>query len=120
MTEIVKRGISSFKIFLAYKGAFGVNDEELYQTLRLAKKLGVIITAHCENADLVLELQKKLLARGQDRPGMASREPAAAGRGRGRASSDDLRRSCSTRTSISSTRAARKRCARRCAASGAA
>jgi dihydropyrimidinase len=66
--EIVKRGISSFKIFLAYKGAFGVTDEELYKTLVLAKKLGVITTAHCENPDLVLELQKKLLAEGKTGP----------------------------------------------------
>jgi dihydropyrimidinase len=66
--EIVKRGISSFKIFLAYKGAFGVTDEELYKTLVLAKKLGVITTAHCENPDLVLELQKKLLADGKTGP----------------------------------------------------
>src|SRR2546423_3342742 len=58
--EIVKRGNASFKIFLAYKGAFGITDEELYHTLKLARKLGVIVTAHCENADLVLELQKKL------------------------------------------------------------
>src|SRR6476646_3046305 len=43
--EIVKRGLSSFKIFLAYKGAFGITDEELYATLTLAKKLGVIVTA---------------------------------------------------------------------------
>jgi dihydropyrimidinase len=67
-TEIVKHGISSFKIFLAYKGAFGLTDEELYKTLTLAKKLGVITTAHCENADLVLELQKKLLAEGKTGP----------------------------------------------------
>jgi dihydropyrimidinase len=66
--EIVKRGLSSFKVFLAYKGAFGVTDEELYKTLRLAKKLGVITTAHCENADLVLELQKKLLREGKTGP----------------------------------------------------
>src|SRR3989475_6148573 len=66
--EIVKRGVSSFKIFLAYKGAFGVTDEELYQTLRLAKKTGVITTAHCENADLVLELQKRFLAEGKTGP----------------------------------------------------
>jgi dihydropyrimidinase len=66
--EIVKRGCSSFKVFLAYKGAFGVTDEELYKTLRLAKELGVITTAHCENADLVLELQKKLLAEGKTGP----------------------------------------------------
>jgi dihydropyrimidinase len=66
--EIVGRGISSFKVFLAYKGAFGITDEELYRTLRLAKNLGVITTAHCENADLVLELQKKLLAEGKTGP----------------------------------------------------
>src|SRR6478672_7913159 len=66
--EIVKRGLSSFKIFLAYKGAFGITDEELYATLTLAKKLGIIVTAHCENADLVLELQKKLLAEGKTGP----------------------------------------------------
>jgi dihydropyrimidinase len=66
--EIVKRGIASFKIFLAYKGAFGLTDEELYKTLTLAKQLGVITTAHCENPDLVLELQKKLLAEGKTGP----------------------------------------------------
>lgn len=66
--EIVRRGLSSFKIFLAYKGAFGISDEELYATLCLAKKLGVIVTAHCENADLVLQLQKKLLTEGKIGP----------------------------------------------------
>src|ERR1041385_4989410 len=66
--EIVRRGNASFKIFLAYKGAFGISDEELYQALLLAKKLGVIVTAHCENADLVLELQKKLLSEGKTGP----------------------------------------------------
>jgi dihydropyrimidinase len=66
--EIVQRGISSFKIFLAYKGAFGIIDEELYRALTLAKKLGVITTAHCENPDLVFELQKKLLAEGKTGP----------------------------------------------------
>src|SRR5882762_3615063 len=63
--EIVKRGLSSFKIFLAYKGSFGITDEELYAALTLAKKLGVIVTAHCENADLVLENQKKLISEGK-------------------------------------------------------
>ncbi|HUJ09655.1 MAG TPA: dihydropyrimidinase [Verrucomicrobiae bacterium] len=68
IAEIVKAGIASFKIFLAYKGAFSLTDEELYHTMRLAKKLGVIVTAHCENADLVLELQKKLLSEGKTGP----------------------------------------------------
>ena len=66
--EIVKRGVSSFKVFLAYKGALGVTDDELYKTLSLAKQLGVITTAHCENADLISELQRKLLGEGKTGP----------------------------------------------------
>lgn len=66
--EIVKRGVSSFKVFLAYKGAFGISDEELFKTLRLAKELGVITTAHCENAELIAALQSKLLAAGKTGP----------------------------------------------------
>jgi dihydropyrimidinase len=68
LREIVKRGISSFKIFLAYKGAFGIDDAELYRTLKLAKELGVIVTAHCENETLVAERQKELLAAGKTDP----------------------------------------------------
>src|SRR3954465_6429641 len=68
LREIVKRGISSFKIFLAYKGAFGIDDAELYHTLKLAKELGVIVAAHCENETLVAERQKELLAAGLTGP----------------------------------------------------
>jgi dihydropyrimidinase len=68
LREIVKRGISSFKIFLAYKGAFGIDDTELYRTLKLAKELGVIVTAHCENETLVAERCKELLAAGKTDP----------------------------------------------------
>ncbi len=68
LRQIVKRGIASFKIFLAYKGAFGIDDTELFNTLRLAKELGVIVTAHCENETLVTELQKRLLAEGKTGP----------------------------------------------------
>ncbi len=65
LREIVKRGISSFKVYLAYKGAFGVDDTELYRTLKLAKELGVIVTAHCENETLIAERAKDLLAAGK-------------------------------------------------------
>lgn len=68
LREIVAAGISSFKIFLAYKGAFGIDDSELYRTLRLAKELGVITTAHCENETLIAERQKELLAAGKTGP----------------------------------------------------
>jgi dihydropyrimidinase len=69
LREIVTAGISSFKIFLAYKGAFGIDDAELYRTLALAKNLGVIVTAHCENETLVAERSAQLLAAGKTDPG---------------------------------------------------
>ncbi len=46
----------------------------MYQTLALAKKLGVIVTAHCENAELVGRLQQSLLA--QEKTGPEWHEPS--------------------------------------------
>lgn len=66
--EIVRRGVNSFKVLLAYKDAGGLNDEELFKTLRLARKLGVLTAVHCENADLILGLQQQLLAEGKTGP----------------------------------------------------
>ncbi len=83
LREIVARGISSFKIFLAYKGAFGIDDTELYRTLKLAKELGVIVTAHCENETLVAERCRELLASGKSDPAQhhESRPPAVEAEG---------------------------------------
>jgi dihydropyrimidinase len=68
LRTIVEDGTTSFKIFLAYKNFFGVEDSELYQTLVLGRKLGVITTAHCENAELVSRLQQALLSSGKTGP----------------------------------------------------
>ena len=46
----------------------------MYQTLVLAKKLGVITTAHCENAELVARLQQALMQQG--RTGAEWHEPS--------------------------------------------
>ena len=83
LREIVARGNSSFKIFLAYKGAFGIDDTELYQTLKLARELGVIVTAHCENETLIAQRQRELIAAGVTGPEghHASRPPAVEAEG---------------------------------------
>jgi dihydropyrimidinase len=66
--EIVRAGVASFKVFLAYKGALNLSDEHLFAAMKLAKELGVIVTAHCENADAIDALQKSLLAAGKTGP----------------------------------------------------
>jgi len=86
LREIVRDGTASFKIFLAYKNFFGVDDEEMFRALTLAAELGVITTAHCENAELVSQLQQLLLAEGKTGPEwhQPSRPEAVEAEGTGR------------------------------------
>jgi dihydropyrimidinase len=61
-------GISSFKVFMAYRGAIGVDDIELVQVLDTAHGLGALVTSHCEHGDGVVALQNRLVARGHTEP----------------------------------------------------
>jgi dihydropyrimidinase len=60
--RIVDDGVASFKVFLAYKGALDLSDEQLYAAMSFAKSLGVIMTAHCENAEAIDAMQRTLIA----------------------------------------------------------
>jgi len=68
MAEIVDRGITSFKHFMAYKGALMVNDDELFASFRRVGDLGGIAMVHAENGDVVAELSARLLAEGNTGP----------------------------------------------------
>ncbi len=68
LTEIIAQGIPSLKIFLAYKDLAHLSDAELYALLCFAKEAGVIVTGHCENADLIVALQQRLLQDGKTGP----------------------------------------------------
>jgi len=57
-------GITSFKVFMAYKGAIMVDDAALYSVMREAAKLGAVVTVHAENGDAVWHLQRELVAKG--------------------------------------------------------
>jgi dihydropyrimidinase len=66
MRQVVEEhGITSFKVFMAYKGAIMVDDGELYQVMKQAARLGAVVTVHCENGDAVAALQKELVAAGR-------------------------------------------------------
>ena len=68
MEDVVKRGITSFKHFMAYKGALMVNDDELFASFRRVGDLGGIALVHAENGDVVAELSSRLLAEGNTGP----------------------------------------------------
>lgn len=68
MQAVVDRGITSFKHFMAYKGALMVNDDELFASFRRVGDLGGVAMVHAENGDVVAELSARLLAEGNTGP----------------------------------------------------
>ena len=93
LREIVERGIASFKIFLAYKGAFGVDDDELLQHARAGQ--GTRRHRHRplrERDARRRAAASELLAEGKTGPEWHEPSRPVARRGRGRPPSDDVRR----------------------------
>ena len=62
METIVKNGITSFKLFMAYKGSLMSNDWQILRVLEKAKKLGALVMFHAENGDMIDFLTKKLIS----------------------------------------------------------
>ncbi|WP_141430657.1 dihydropyrimidinase [Bacillus sp. 03113] len=82
-------GITSLKIFMAYKNVFQADDETLFRTLITAKELGALVMVHAENGDVIDYLTKKALAEGKTEPiyHALTRPSAIEGEATGRAAS---------------------------------
>lgn len=63
MEAMVDAGVSSFKMYMAYKGTLQVNDSEIYEALKRSKEVGAIVGFHCENGDIIDELVKESKAK---------------------------------------------------------
>ncbi|WP_424974069.1 dihydropyrimidinase [Dinoroseobacter sp. S124A] len=87
MDAVTKRGINTFKHFMAYKGALMVNDDEMFASFRRCAELGALPLVHAENGDIVADLQAKLMAEGNNGPEAHaySRPPAVEGEATNRA-----------------------------------
>ncbi len=68
MPEMVKRGVNTFKYFMAYKGALMVNDDEMYQSFLRCAEIGALPLIHAENGDVIAHLQQKYMAEGTTGP----------------------------------------------------
>jgi dihydropyrimidinase len=65
---LVDQGITSFKTFMAYKGALMVDDRQLVGLFHEVEKCGGIVTTHAENGDLVDTLIAENRAKGNLTP----------------------------------------------------
>ncbi|XP_043921625.1 dihydropyrimidinase [Protopterus annectens] len=63
-TLVEEKGVNSFKMFMAYKDVFMLQDAELYAVFSHCKNLGAVAQVHAENGDLIVEGAKKILALG--------------------------------------------------------
>lgn len=68
LEKYVAQGLRSVKVYLAYKRTLAIGDEDLFRVLEFAAAHDVVAMAHCENADLVAALQRRLLAEGKTGP----------------------------------------------------
>src|SRR3954451_9526610 len=59
MAAIVEAGVSSFKLFMAYKGELMTRDDEMTACLERARDLGALIMVHAENGDVVALLVRR-------------------------------------------------------------
>lgn len=51
-----EKGVNSFKMFMAYKDVFMLQDSELYAAFAQCKEVGAIAQVHAENGDLIAEV----------------------------------------------------------------
>ena len=65
MAAIVDAGVSSFKLFMAYKGELMTRDDAMTAVLERARDLGALTMVHAENGDVVDLLVKRALHAGQ-------------------------------------------------------
>src|SRR6184192_1542525 len=68
LASLPDEGITSYKLFMAYKGALMVDDETLFKTMEVASETGALVMVHAENGDAIDVLVKKALAEGHTEP----------------------------------------------------
>jgi dihydropyrimidinase len=87
MEQCVAEGITSFKVFMAYKGALMVDDEQFLAVLEQTGRTGGLVMVHCENGDAVVRYQKEAMEAGNSDPKFHawSRPPEVEGEATGRA-----------------------------------
>src|SRR6059058_2614972 len=68
LASLPDQGVTSYKLFMAYKGALQVDDETLFRTMDVAAETGALVMVHAENGDAIDVLVKKALAEGHTEP----------------------------------------------------
>ncbi len=68
MDDLVREGISSFKVFMAYKGRLMLDDGAIFRLLVRSRENGALVCVHAENGEVIDLAVQRALAAGQTSP----------------------------------------------------
>jgi len=68
LAALPEQGITSYKLFMAYKNVLQVDDETLFRAMEVAAASGALVMVHAENGDAIDVLVREALARGDTAP----------------------------------------------------
>ena len=68
MDEMVRQGVTSFKMFMAYRGAVMVDDDTIFKAMVRASDNGALICLHAEHGHMIDVLVQQALAQGNTAP----------------------------------------------------
>jgi dihydropyrimidinase len=68
MDEMVREGVASFKLFMAYPGVLMVDDATIFKALSRTAKNGALICMHAENGSVIDVIVARALAEGKTAP----------------------------------------------------
>jgi dihydropyrimidinase len=68
LAKVPDEGVTSYKLFMAYKGAVMVDDETLFRVMRTAEETGGLVMVHAENGDAIDIIVKEAVAEGKSDP----------------------------------------------------
>src|SRR5205814_6054414 len=68
LASLPEERITSYKLFMAYKGALMVDDETLFRTMEVAAETGALVMVHAENGDAIDVLVKQAVPAGRTEP----------------------------------------------------
>jgi dihydropyrimidinase len=68
MDDLVREGVTSFKLFMAYPGVFMLDDASIFRALLRTRENGGTICMHAENGGVIDVLVKRALTEGKTAP----------------------------------------------------
>jgi len=68
MNALVRDGVTSFKLFMAYPGVLMLDDASIFKALRMSAKNGAMVCMHAENGSAIDVIVQQALAEGKTAP----------------------------------------------------